>query len=444
MKKTTIILFLILVLACSKNKDDNTNTKLKVEVLKIQNEIIKESIYSIGTISYIEKVNITSKVMGKVEKVYVDVGSKVYKGSTLIQIEKFPLELEHRKATAELESVKATLTLVEEKYKNALKRIEQQLKVIEKAKADLKDKEVSLKNVKKITERKKQLLEIGAITQEEYENLLTELTTYETKYKLAEKELEIQLSGYKDEDIINKGYTVPNNLQEKIKILKIMNTSVDKAEVEVHKAKVKNAQAEVDSINLLLQKSTIRSPIKGIVAIRDIERGERVVGEQPLLVLMNIDYVYALLNIPESSINNVKKKNKIELKVDALNQKSFKGYVHLISPIVDLKTRTLEIKGKFANHSHQLKPGMFVRAHIYTGKKRECITIPSSCVITSQSNTGNVFILNKNNEVFSKKIEFTETIDNKLEVTKGLLENDIVIINNIEKLNEGDIVDVEF
>ncbi|MBU1078446.1 MAG: efflux RND transporter periplasmic adaptor subunit [Spirochaetes bacterium] len=444
MKKIIIGLLAIVsvFISCGKgNKDENRI--VKVDTMKVKKEVIKENIYSIGTISYTEKVNITSKVMGKVEKIFVDVGTRVKKGSILLQIERFPLQLELTKAQAEYESAGSTLQLVEEKYKNALKRIGQQLKVIDKTKADMKDKESSLANVKRILERKKQLLEIGAITQEEYENLQTELTTYETKFQVSKKEVEIQLSGYSDEDIIESGHKLPTDPEEKIKLLKLMNTSVDKAEVEVHRAKVKNAKAHVQSIQLLLRNSAIRSPIDGIVAVRDIETGERVVNEQPLLVVMNIDHVYALLNIPESMINQVKKRNTIQLKVDALGDSTFTGSVHLISPIVDLKTRTVEVKGKFKNPSHLIKPGMFARANIYTGKERTCLTIPAASVITSESNTGSIFTLHKNNEVYAKKIEFKETIDNKVEVTSGLKENEIVIINNTEKLNDGDVVDVK-
>ncbi|MBN1897743.1 MAG: efflux RND transporter periplasmic adaptor subunit [Spirochaetes bacterium] len=443
-KAIIIILFSLSVLACSRGTDKEKDKKINVKVMKVKKEIIEESLYSIGTVSYTEKANITSKVMGKVERVFVDVGSSVSRGTALLQLEKFELQLELKKALAELESARSTLQLVEEKYKNATKRVEQQLNVVEKAKADLEDKEVSLENVKRITERKKQLLDIGAITKQEYENLQTELTTYETKFKLAKKELEIQLNGYRDEDIIQNGYQIPRDQKEKIKILKEINTTVDKAEVDVQRAKVKNAQAQVDSIRLLLQNSTIRSPLNGIVAIRDIEPGERIAGEQPLLVIMNIDHVYALLNIPESQINDIKKQNKVELKVDALGEKIFKGHVNLISPIVDLKTRTIEIKAKFKNADHILKPGMFARAHIFTGKKTESITIPSSCVVSSKENTAEIFVLHNKNEVYTRKIEFTETTGNRLDVTKGLNENDLVILDNIEKLNEGDKVDVQF
>lgn len=435
---------LILICSCSKNKTDNEKGALTVKALKVKKEIIKENIYSIGTISYIEKINITSKVMGKVNKVYVDVGSRIQKGSTLLKIDDFPLQLELKKTEAELESTKSALVLVQEKYKNALKGVEQQLKIIDKAQADLNDKKVSLENIKRITERKKQLLDVGGITLEEYETLQTELTTYETKYKLAQKELEIQMNGYKDQDIRNNGYKVPKDPQKRIKILKEINTSIDRAEVNVQKAKVKNAQAQVDSIKLLLKKSTIRSPINGIVAVRNIETGERIVNEEPLLVVMNIDNVYALLNVSESKIKKIKKGNKIKVQVDALGEENFTGYIHLISPIVDLKTRTIEIKGKIRNAKHSLKPGMFARAYIYTGKKRETITLPGSCVLTSQSNTGHIFTLHNKNEAYSKEIQFKELADDKIEVIKGIKENDIIILNHLEKLEEGDIVNAEY
>ncbi len=442
MKKVIFnLVLLIFIFSCSKKEKVHNSTHIKVTAVEVKSKVIEEKIYAVGTISYIEKVEITSKITGKVDKVYVDIGSVVRKGTTLIQIDKFPLEIELKKAKAELESAKSALKLAEAKYKEALKRVEQQIKVIEKAKANLVEKKTAYENMKKVFTRKQALYKIGAITQEEFENIQTELKSYETRYKLAEKELQIQLNGYRDEDIIKNGYKVPSDKNEKIKLLKLINTRVEKAEVDVQKAKVKNAQANIESINLLLEKTTIKSPISGIVASRNIEPGERVVKDAPLLVVINIDKVYAILNVPESRVNKIKRRNKIELTVDAIPDKLFYGYVYLISPVIDLKTRTVEVRGKFNNPQHLLKPGMFARGYIFTGKKKKSLVIPSSSLVTSNSNSANVFVV-KNNEVFLKKITYAETSDDNIEILSGLNEGELVVIDKIDQLTEGDKVEV--
>ncbi len=437
-----ILIIFILFSSCKNRKSRHSKAVLTVNAVYVKNKIVKEKIYAVGTISYIEKVEITSKVTGKVDKVYVDIGSIVRKGTRLLQIDKFPLEIELKKVTAELESAKSALHLSEAKYKESLKRVEQQIKVIEKARANLAEKKASYDNMKKIITRKQTLYKMGAITQEEYENLQTELKSYETRYQLAEKELQIQLNGYKDEDIIKNGYKVPSNKQKKIELLKLINTRVEKAEVDVQKAKVKNAEANIESIQLLLKKTTVKSPITGIIASRNIEPGERIVKDSPILVVMNIDKVYAVLNIPESQVNKIKRNNKIELSVDAIPDKIFYGYVFLMSPMIDLKTRTIEIRGKFNNPKHLLKPGMFARGYIYTGVKRKSIVIPNSSFITSNSNTANVFVVINDNEVYSKKIKFAESSDDTVEVLAGLKEGDILVINKTDQLNEGDKIEV--
>lgn len=445
MKKIPVLLVIIMMLVscgCGRKKGAE-KILVKVQVKKMKKEVQEEKIYSVGTISYIEKAEITSQVTGKVEKVFVDIGSRVWKNDILVQVEKFPLELEFKKAQAEWESARSSLQLSEEKYKEAVKRVEQQLNIIEKAQADLKDKEVAYENVQKIAERKKQLLDIGGVTLEEYENLMTEMNGYKTRCDLARKELEIQLNGYRDEDLIRNGYKIPEERGERIRILKTINTGMDRAEVDMQKARVKNTEASMESIRLLLHKSSIRSPISGIVAVRNIEPGERITGENPLMVVISLDNVYAILNVVESRINDIKKNNRIELKVDAVPEKIFWGSVHLISPVVDLKTRTVEVRGWFHNPSHSLKPGMFARGQIYTGKKRESFLLPASSLVTSQSNSGGVFAVMDKNEVYIKKIEFQESAGDKIEVTKGLKDGDRIVIRGAESLNEGDIVEVQ-
>lgn len=437
-KAFPIVMFILLLTFCSKQEQNAKNKNLTAKGIRVTRQEIDEKIFSIGTISHIKKATITSKVSGKVEKIYVDIGSFVKKGTILIQLDKFPLELERKKKLAEVESAKSSLRLAEAKYKEAATRIEQHFSIIEKAQADLKNKKLSYENMQKVINRKKELFQMGAVAQEEYENLLTQLTNYKTQYELAQKELEIQSKGYQDSDIKQQGYEMPLSQEGKKKLLIKMNTTVEKAEVDVQKANLDNAKAELESINLLLSKTSIRSPITGLVAVKNIESGEQAVSDKPLLVIVNIDEVYAILNVPSSKSSKIHKGNKIEVTADAIPNKTFIGHIALISPIVDLQTRIVEIRGKIKNHSHLLRPGMFVRSYIYTGQKSQSILLPHSVLVTSESNKGSVFLVNKDKEVYITPVTFQDKENDLIEITQGLSVSNVVLKNGDLPLSDGD------
>jgi len=433
-----MIVFLFFSGCLDREKEEERT--VSVTGMRIRKEIVEEKIYAIGTVTYYAKASVTSKVMGEVEKVYADVGQVVRKGAPLIRLDTFPLELEMKKAKAELESSMASLHLSEAKLLEAEKRIEQQMKVIEKSEADLAEKQASLENLKKTVDRKKQLFEVGAVTQEELDNILTELNSSEIRVGLARKELEIQKNGYTDEDLLKAGFSVPETFERRLVLLKKMNTAMDRADLDMQKARIKNGQAGIESIQMLIDKSTVRAPISGIVAARNIEPGERVVNEEPLMILMNIEDVYAVMNVTVNDSGKVVKGNRVEVLADAVEGHDYKGIVTMVSPVVDLKTGIIEVKGLIPNPGYKLKPGMFIRGSIFTGKKHEAFRIPKSALITSQSNRGKVFVVMNSNEIYFRDVMYKTGNSDVLEIEKGLSTNDIILKDGSLQLNEGEKV----
>lgn len=118
-----------------------------------------------------------------------------------------------------------------------------------------------------------------------------------------------------------------------------------------------------------LSYTTIPSPIKGIILSKAVEIGELVVPGSPIVTMANLDEVKLYLYVGESMVGKLKFGGTVEVTVDSLPRKVFKGWVSYISdkeeftpkPIQTKEERTTyvyKVKVIIPNPNHDLKPGM--------------------------------------------------------------------------------------
>jgi multidrug efflux pump subunit AcrA (membrane-fusion protein) len=402
---------------------------------------VRDTIQVLGQIVFKEKVNISSKVSGRLSRIYIKEGKRVGRGELIAEIERLPFEITLKQQQSELEIAKRALELAEAKYSDALKGIEIKFKTITKAKADLNDKRVSYENMNSVLKNKTELFKAGGISNTELEGIKTQHTTLKTKYELAESDYEIQLVGYRDSDIRSEGRKVPSNSDEKIKIFKEINTKIEKAEVESAKSRVSQAQSSLLSTELLLKETYIRSPITGVIAVKNMEGGEMVKEDSVISTVMDISSVFVSMNLNEKDITKVKQGQKVMFTVDAFDsEKKFSGIVDTISPVLDTKTRSVEVKASVSNINSALLPGMFARAAIDTGKSVKGILVPKGAVITHEEGRSEIYLV-KNNLVVKENVVTGGTYGEEIQIVEGVKEGDRVIVSGLNSVYQGMRID---
>ncbi len=147
------------------------------------------------------RINISSKVSGRLSRIYIHEGDRVSAGRLIAEIERLPLEITLSQQRSELEIARRAHDLAKARYENALKGIEIKQKTIQKAAAELNDKLASNQNMDRILKNKIVLYDAGGLSESELKNLRTQHTTAYTAYQLAKSDLEIQQVGYRNEDI---------------------------------------------------------------------------------------------------------------------------------------------------------------------------------------------------------------------------------------------------
>ena len=368
-------------------------------------------------------MNISSKISGRIERIYVKEGDVVRKGQVVAQIERLSMELEIKKQTASLDAAKSSLKLAQERYDNACRNIEKSFKGIERQITQVRELKAGMDKMRKTYERKKILFDANppGISLEEFETVKTSLISMEARYLMSKKALEISQVGFRDIDIRSKGKSVPTSKTTKFKVLVDINTRIEKAQVNVARSGVKSVQAELNNVRTLLRETRIISPINGVVATLNMSVGEQVRGgaavnpTEALMVIVDINRVYAVMDIRESELKNIAVKMKFEFTVDAFQDQTFQGRIDIINPLVDGKTHTVTVKSLVQNTGLKPRPGMFMRGKIIIGHPEKVMVMPIKAVQPREGNNAWVFLI-KENRVYRTEVETGRQFGDVIEI----------------------------
>jgi len=226
--------------------------------------------------------------------------------------------------------------------------------------------------------------------------------------------------------------------------------------------RIEQARATVDGVTDTLSKTTIRSPMDGLVTARRIEEGEvAIIGiqNQPgtvLLTISDMSVVEAEMEIDETSIPSVALGQEAVIHIDAYPNRSFDGVVTEVgnSPISTSLGATTEaikfkVKVQLRNPPAAIKPGLSVQADILTGFRPKVLTVPLQAMVVrdAEKKQGEaksagapkeeegVYIVEGGKAVF-KAIKTGLLGELSIEVLEGIKEGEMLITGPFKELRE--------
>ncbi|MDH6533641.1 efflux RND transporter periplasmic adaptor subunit [Parabacteroides sp. 52] len=204
-----------------------------------------------------------------------------------------------------------------------------------------------------------------------------------------------------------------------------------KTSLEVSRAQLQNLQVN----NQLL------SPITGIVTTRNYDSGDMYNGSTPVYVVEQIRPVKLMLNVSESYFTYVKKGMDVDIKLDVYGDEIFKGKVHLVYPTVDPTTRTFPVEVRIANNDEKVRPGMFARITLSFGTLKHVVA-PDQAVVKQAGSGDRYMYVYNNGKVSYNKVELGRRMGNRYEVISGVKDGDQVVITGLNRLTNGQEVEI--
>jgi HlyD family secretion protein len=401
-----VITISFLLTGCGQNNENNisegiSDKPVAVSIARVEREDIGPVISLSGKVKPSQEANIISKIPGRVNKVYVDVGQRVNKGDTLFTLDEKDIRLQLAQAQAGLDIAKA-----------ALKRskggsVELQLVQLKSALATA---EINYYDAKQNYDRARDLYEADASSKQTLE-------AAESRMKIVEEQYNSAKSSYE----VTKSKIIPEN-------------------VEAAEAQLRQAQAAYAIASDQLDNTIIKSSLTGVVASKNVSEGDLVGSTGIAMSVIDISSMVVEVNVPENYINKIKVNDSVDVLVKAASERPFEGSIVSVSPTADARTMGYPVKVQIHNDGGLLKGGMFAEINLVTGRAENALAVPISSLIDEDGRK--IIYVVDGNRARKREVKTGCSNDRFVQVIKGLQYNERVVVKGQNFLQDGSIVTV--
>ncbi len=196
-----------------------------------------------------------------------------------------------------------------------------------------------------------------------------------------------------------------------------------------------------DEIGFEYEISPVSSPLDGYIGRVYVDKADTVTTQTPLANIINIDAVKIKVNIPEKYLPFIAVGQSARLKVDAYPDKEFDARVSMVSPQLDVETRTFPAEATMDNKDYLLKPGMFAKMSLIIREHKEVPVILKDAIMGREPNCY-VYVI-ENEKALLRNISLGIRQGPYYEVKEGLKEGELVVIMGQQRLYDGAQVNVE-
>ncbi|MEL7119722.1 MAG: efflux RND transporter periplasmic adaptor subunit [Bacteroidota bacterium] len=356
-----LLVFLIIALvsvAAITNRNKPRGEKVFVE--KAEKRTILEMVAASGKVFPQTEVKISPDVSGEIVELYVEEGDSVQLGQVLAKIDPDAYQSQVERGRANVNSAKAQLA-------NSKSNVETQ-------KAQKEQIEAQLANFREIHQRNEELYKDGVISELDYEASLTNVKQFEANLRSSEATIRAA-----EQSVKSAQYSIQSN------------------------------EATLKELQTSLRRTTIYSPVTGIVSQLNVEQGERVVGTvqmagTEMMRIANLNAMEVRVEVSENDIPRVSIGDDVDIEVDAYLDRKFKGKVTQIgnsaisatgvATLTSDQVTNFEVRISILPTSYQdlisvdkpypFRPGMSASVEVNTLTEAGVVAVPIQAVTTRE------------------------------------------------------------
>ncbi len=139
-------------------------------------------------------------------------------------------------------------------------------------------------------------------------------------------------------------------------------------------------EAQIELVQTQISKSSIYAPFSGQIGLRQVSPGGFVSSATLIARLQQINPIKIEFAIPEKYRDKISKGTLIRFRIEGIDS-SFSGRVYAIDPKIDPSTRNVSMRAICQNPQNLLVPGAFARVEILLEHLSDAIVIPSEAII---------------------------------------------------------------
>jgi membrane fusion protein (multidrug efflux system) len=217
------------------------------------------------------------------------------------------------------------------------------------------------------------------------------------------------------------------------------------SELDEAEARLESLDAQVAAKRAIIRKKDVRAPFAGELGIRRVSPGRYVAAGEEIVSLVSLAPIFVEFTLPERYLGRLSRDQQVEAGVTAYPGRTFTGRIHAITPGIDEGTRSVRVRGIFANDDRALRPGMFAEVSVLEERQREVLTLPYQAV-TYDPYGSSVFLVQDGEGglvATRRQVGTGEVRDGRVEIVRGLAAGDRVVGAGQNKLRTGQPVTVD-
>ncbi len=300
------------------------------------------------------KINLNSKVTGRVKWIGVEKGDKVKEGQVLVRLEDDEFRAQYEQARGAAENAKAYL----EELQNGSRpeEIQQAQHNLDEARATLADDKITLDRTRDLTAQ-------GVLSKQALDDATAKFEADQERVNSLDKSFQLTKLGPRKE------------------------------EVERARGALEQAQGQADYAKSLLDATVIRAPVTGTILERSAEKGELVTsgfastaegGPQGMVVsLADLNDLQVELDIAQDDFAKLGPEQKGIITVDAYPDLKWNGVIAEISPQANRAKATVQVKVQILNPDSHLRPDMNATVKFLADETRSTAAQPEGIFVPS-------------------------------------------------------------
>ncbi len=397
------------------------NAATPVQVVQVQSPVSvsaagEQTILSAtGYIIAAHKIEVASKVNGRVAWIGVDKGDKVKAGQVLVRLE----DDEYRAQVTQQRGQLVNLKGRELEIKNGNRPEE-----IEKARYDVNQAKADLDNAKVSLDRTKDLANSGVVSKQALDDAHAKYDNAVAKVASLQRLLDLEVLGPRKEQ-----------------------TTQIVGQVEQARGALDYAQTQLDN-------TIIRAPITGTILDRNVEKGEFIttgfVGDKGakgyIVTMADLNDLQVELDISQNDFPKLGPKQKGIITTDAYPDRKYEGFIEQVSPEADRAKATVQVKVRVSKPDEYLRPDMnatvqFIsdapKAVATDGAAKRVVVIPAGAL-----QGDHVFVMLKDRAI-KRPVTTAGSSDKGVIVESGLIGGEDLILSPPADLKDGQKVEVK-
>ena len=215
----------------------------------------------------------------------------------------------------------------------------------------------------------------------------------------------------------------------------IPNAQLDQTRTFAERALLNKELAKIS-----LNKSLIKSPLKGTVKTRFVKVGEFVRKGDRLAEILEVDRILVKVNIPEQEILQIKIGQKVDITLYILGNKIFEGQVKKIGLEADASNRTFPVQIEVDNRERELRPGMLARVTFTQRVDQDQVVVPRHTIM--ERDTGRIVYVVDNGKAFQREVSIGISQREKVQILMGLSKGEQLVVEGHTKLTDGEEINI--